>query len=217
MAILTRNDIKTQIADGFLIFKPPLDRFQMQPHAVDLRLGYRFFVPNAWELSEKGRCVREVAIDSDASHSDQHEQIDLKPGQYFEILPGEFIIATSLEHITLHATNLMATLFPRTSTNRRGLNLSLSGIIDAGYEGTLIFPIKNETSQVIRIYPGERVCQIVLEELSGDLTPEEAQLHGLTRAKYSSTGVSTHALDKAEERELLVQGNIDKLKQDHAL
>lgn len=217
MAILTRNDIKTQIQSGNLIFDPPLDNFQMQPHAVDLRLGYRFFIPRSWELSEKGRCVREVAIDNDASHKDQHEQIDLTPGQYFEILPGEFVIATSLEHITLKASNLMATLFPRTSTNRRGLNLSLSGIIDAGYEGTLIFPIKNETSQVIRIYPGERVCQIVLEELSGDLTPEESQLHGLTRAKYSSTGVATHALDKADERALLIAGNIEKLKKDHTL
>lgn len=217
MAILTRHDIKAQIEKGHLTFDPPLDTFQMQPHAIDLRLGYRFFIPSAWELSEKGRCVREVSIDSETSHKDQHEQIDLKPGQYFEILPGEFVIATSLEHITLRASNLMATLFPRTSTNRRGLNLSLSGIIDAGYEGTLIFPIKNETSQVIRIYPGERVCQIVLEELSGDLTPEESELHGLTRAKYSSTGVATHALDKAEERELLISGNIDQLKSTHAL
>lgn len=217
MAILTRNDIKKQIQEGHLLFDPPLDNFQMQPHAIDLRLGYRFFVPSSWELTDEGRRVREVAIDNAVSHQDQHEQIDLKPGQYFEILPGEFVIATSMEHMTLKASNLMATLFPRTSTNRRGLNLSLSGIIDAGYEGTLIFPIKNETSQVIRIYPGERVCQIVIEELSGDLTPEESQLHGLTRAKYSSTGVATHALDKTEERALLIAGDIDKLKSDYAL
>ncbi|NQV12164.1 dCTP deaminase [Candidatus Uhrbacteria bacterium] len=216
MAILTRTDIKKEISEGRLSFSPPLDQFQMQPHAIDLRLGTKFMIPKSWEITEKGRAAIKVAIDSESSDS-EYEQIDLKPGQYFEILPDEFVIATSLENITLKSPNLMAILFPRTSTNRRGLNLSLSGIIDTGYEGTLIFPIKNETNQVIRIYPGERICQIILQELSGDLTPEEANLHGAQEAKYTEGSSGSYKLDKQEERDAIIAGELDSLKQSHRI
>ncbi len=216
MAILTRNDIKKEISEGRLTFSPPLDQFQMQPHAIDLRLGTKFMIPKSWEITENGRAAIKVAIDAESSDS-EYNQIDLKPGQYFEILPDEFVIATSLENITLKSPNLMAILFPRTSTNRRGLNLSLSGIIDTGYEGTLIFPIKNETNQVIRIYPGERICQIILQELSGDLTPEEANLHGAQEAKYTEGSSGSYKLDKQEERDAIIAGSLDSLKQSHRI
>lgn len=216
MSILTQKDIKKEISAGRLSFTPPLDRFQMQPHAIDLRLGTHFMIPKSWEITDKGRSAIKVAIDSESSDS-EYEDVDLKPGQYFEILPDEFIIATSLEHITLESPNLMAILFPRTSTNRRGLNLSLSGIIDTGYKGKLIFPIKNETNQVIRIYPGERICQIILQELSGSVTPEEARMHGVQEAKYTENGESGFKLDKKEERDAIISGNLETLKQNHSL
>lgn len=216
MAILTRTDIKKEIESGNLEFTPLLDQFQMQPHAIDLRLGTKFMVPKSWIVTSKGRTAIKVAIDSESSDS-EYDEINLESGQYFEILPDEFVIATSLEHITLKSPNLMAILFPRTSTNRRGLNLSLSGIIDTGYSGTLIFPIRNETNQVIRIYPGERICQIILQELSGDLTPEEANMHGAQTAKYTEESSSAFKLDKQEERDAIVSGNLDTLKQNHKI
>ena len=129
-----------------------------------------------------------ISIDDVERHREQFEEIILKPGQFFELLPNEFVIGTSLESVEINAPNLMAILFPRTSTNRRGIDLSLSGIIDNGYKGHLIFPMKNEAgNQVIRIYPGERVCQVIFEELKSPLTSEEANLHGVSAAKYSNS------------------------------
>ena len=125
----------------------------------------------------------------------------------------EFVIGTSLERIELGAMNLMAILFPRTSTNRRGIDLSLSGIIDTGYKGHLIFPMKNEAGdQVIRVYPGERVCQVIFQELNQPLTAEEANLHGLTAAKYTESGSQGFKLDKQNERDLLITGQLQNLK-----
>lgn len=112
----------------------------------------------------------------------------------------------------------MAILFPRTSTNRRGINLSLSGIIDTGYNGTLIFPMKNEAGdQVLRLYPGERVCQIIFEELSSPLSMVEAAQHGLTQAKYSNSGEPNYKVDKSDERKLLTDGQLDELKKRFSL
>ena len=213
MSVLTRPEILAAIDSGDLVFSPKLDQFQLQPHAIDLRLGYKFLIPRNWTVDEKGRRAIKVAIDDVEAHREQFDEIQLQPGQYFDLLPNEFVIGTSLERIEINAMNLMAILFPRTSTNRRGINLSLSGIIDTGYKGNLIFPMKNEAgNQVLRIYPGERVCQVMFQELSTPLTPEQASLHGVSQAKYSGSGSQGFKLDKEDEREMLIKGNLDELK-----
>ena len=210
--ILSRQDILAQINSGGIRFSPEIDRFQLQPHAIDLRLGYKFLIPRNWTFDEKGRRAIKVSIDDADAHPEQFDEVILTPGQYFDLLPNEFVIGTSLERIELNAPNLMAILFPRTSTNRRGIDLSLSGIIDVGYKGNLIFPMKNEAgNQVIRVYPGERVCQVVFEELKTPLTAEEANLHGMTAAKYSESD-GAYRLDKDDERALLVEGRLDEMK-----
>lgn len=226
MSILTRSEISEHITSQKLVFTPALDQFQIQPHAVDLRLGYKFLIPRNWTVDEKGRRAINMSIDDIDAHRDQFDEVHLQPGQYFELLPNEFVIGTSLERIELNAMNLMAILFPRTSTNRRGIDLSLSGIIDTGYKGHLIFPMKNEAGdQVIRIYPGERVCQVIFQELNQPLTPEEANLHGLSSAKYSESGSTCSPqggsqgfkLDKDEERQMLISGKLDDLKNQYKL
>jgi len=211
--ILTRADILKRIKSNDLVFDPPVDKFQTQPHALDLRLGYKFMIPKNWIMTDHGRKALTVSIEEDSWHKEQFEEVILKPGQYFDLLPNEFVIGTSLERIEMNAPDLMAILFPRTSTNRRGINLSLSGIIDTGYNGHLIFPMKNEAGdQVLRLYPGERVCQVVFEELSSPLTTEEASQHGLSEAKYSGAPSNSYKLDKSSERDLLVNGKLGELK-----
>lgn len=210
--ILTRRDILERLEKKELQFIPSVDRFQLQPHAVDLRLGHRFLIPKNAIQTAHGRHALKVSIEDDSYHAEQYDEILLKPGEYFDLLPNEFVIGTSLERIEMNAPDLMAILFPRTSTNRRGINLSLSGIIDTGYAGNLIFPMKNETAdQVLRIYPGERICQVIFEELKRPLTKEEANLHGVSEAKYQD-GNNTYKLDKDEERNLIIAGDLETLK-----
>lgn len=218
MSVLTKSDILSELQSGGIRFTPEIDKFQLQPHAVDLRLGYKFLIPRNWMLDEKGRHAIKVAIDDVDTHQEQFDEVQLQPGQSFDLLPNEFVIGTSLERIEINAMNLMAILFPRTSTNRRGIDLSLSGIIDTGYKGQLIFPMKNEAGdQVVRVYPGERVCQVIFQELKEPLTREEANLHGLTAAKYTDTGTPNFKLDKDEERALLIAGKLDELKQQYKI
>lgn len=215
--ILTRKDILERISKGDLGFTPRVDQFQLQPHALDLRLGYKFLIPKNWVMTDHGRHALKISIEDNDYKQEQFEEVTLKPGQYFDLLPNEFVIGTSLETIEMNAPDLMAILFPRTSTNRRGINLSLSGIIDTGYNGTLIFPMKNEAGdQVLRLYPGERVCQVVFETLSSPLTMEEANQHGLSQAKYSQA-TPTYKVDKSSERDLLTQGKLEDLKNQYGI
>lgn len=213
MSVLTRREIIQAIQSEAIRFTPALDTFQLQPHAVDLRLGYKFLIPRNWTIDTKGRRAIKVAIDDIEIHKEQFDEVILQPGQSFDLLPNEFVIATSLERVEMNAPNVMAILFPRTSTNRRGINLSLSGIIDTGYKGNLIFPMKNEAGdQVLRVYPGERICQVIFEELTGPLTSEEANLHGVDGAKYSDAHSPNFQLDKEDERKMLIEGKLEELK-----
>ena len=133
--------------------------------------------------------------------------MELEEGQYFELLPEEYILVSTLEAIKV-PDDLMAVLYPRSSTNRRGLSLDLTGIIDSGYEGQLTLPIRNNPhSQVLQLYPGERLCQIVFEELDRPVIARKSKYH----QRDIIDGVGR---DKAVEARLILKGQIKKLKED---
>jgi dCTP deaminase len=176
MAILTQKQILERVQSGNIGFKPGLDEFQVQAHAIDMRLGYTFLLPKSWHLTDKGR--EALYIDHyDKNRQDYFDVIELEKGQIFELLPGEYVLASTLESVKI-PDDLMAVLYPRSSTNRKGLSVDLTGIIDSGYEGQLVIPIRNNTgSQVVKLYPGERFCQIVFERLEESVTAEKSRYH----------------------------------------
>ena len=199
--ILTRREISELIRSKKLIFEPILDKFQNQPHAVDLRLGTVFYLPKTWKLTNRGREI--LTVDVTKSAGDNFEKIELSPGKFFELAPGESIITSTLEKISLNQSDLMGILYPRSSINRRGLSVDLTGIVDAHYSGHLMIPILNKTAtQVIRIYPGERICQIVFNKLTSSLNRDEAMLHGVSTAKYEGSEAKELASRKDAEEEI---------------
>ena len=125
-------------------------------------------------------------------------------------MPQEHILVSTLESLKV-PEDLMAVLYPRSSTNRKGLSLDLTGIVDSGYEGQLTLPIRNNTrSQVVRLYPGERLCQVVFEELTESVSARKSKYHkrdiieGIGREKRAESG-------------LILKGNIKKLKKDYGI
>lgn len=205
MSIITRQQILERVRQGSLGFKPSLDQFQLQAHAVDLRLGYTFMIPKMWHLTPNGR------ESLDITHFDKRNQeffdvVELEQGQHFDLLPQEYIIVSTLESIDM-PKDLMGILYPRSSTNRKGLSLDLTGIIDAGYSGQLVLPIRNNTrSQTVRLYPGERLCQVCFEELAGSVEARESKYH----RKDIIEGV---LIEKTEESNLIVSGDVKTLKE----
>ena len=205
MAILVKNQIMKRIKEGGLSFSPGLDEFQLQSHSIDLRLGYTFMVPKVSHVTAAGR----QALSLDYLSQDRpkyFEVIELERGQHFEILPHEHILVSTLETVKL-PNDLMAVLYPRSSTNRKGLSVDLSGIVDAGYEGQLIIPVRNNTGgQVVKLYPGERFCQLVFEELAESVEPKLSRYH----KKDVIAGVIGEG--SSPENELIAKGDIEELK-----
>lgn len=211
--ILTSGKIKEAVQKGEISFSPNLDVFQIQPDSVDLRLGWSFYIPETWEYTDEGR----VAVRADYLELQKNKQyfrlVKLKPGQYFEIMPNEFIIISTLEKINLGSGKYAALCLPRSSALRRGLSID-GGVVDAHFEGHLTIPVKNSTNHMIKLYPGERVVQLVIQALSDEMTREEAMKHGLQAAKYmNSTPYGLEARsDSEEEVSFIRKGAIEEMK-----
>ena len=150
-----------------------------------------------------------VALSSSVEKNEHRnlEVIELEEGQYFELLPGEHITVSPLESLKI-PTDLMATMYPRSSVSRRGISIDLTGIIDAGYEGPLIIPMRNNTMQVARLYPGERICQIVFETLTHKIENKKSRHH-------LKDIVDVPDNENEVEMELIATGQISKLKKDY--
>ncbi len=208
MAVLTKKQIIECVRKGEIAFSPNLDSFQLQDHAVDLRLGFTFLVPKIWHITKQGRESLDITHFNKANN-EFFDVVELEKGQFFDLLPQEHILVSTLESIKV-PNNLMAVLYPRSSTNRKGLSLDLTGIIDSGYEGQLTLPIRNNThSQAVRLFPGERLCQIVFETLSEPIAnPKKSKYH----KRDIIEGISK---EKQTEARLLLEGNIEKLKEQY--
>lgn len=209
MAVITKHEIIERIDKGDIAFTPALDSFQLHAHSVDLRLGFTFMIPKQWQVTAAGR--EALYIDHyDKQPTPYFDVLELEQGQFFDILPNEYVLVSTLESVKI-PNDLIAVLYPRSSTNRRGLAVDLSGIVDAGYEGQLIVPIRNNTGhQAIRLYPGERICQLTFEDLSQPVVPRASRYH----RKDVIEGVLMDALPKEREVEsrLIKQGKIEELK-----
>jgi len=206
MAILTRDEILARVKKGNIVFTPGLDSFQLQTHAVDLRLGFTFLIPKVWRMTQRGR--EALRIDPLKDHGPEYfDVIELEQGQCFELLPQEYVLVSTFETVKV-PNDLMCVLYPRSSVNRKGLSVDLTGIIDSGYEGPLTLPVKNNThSQVIQLHPGERFCQIVFEQLSKKVKPHRSRWH-------QKDVVDKGAKEKSAEMKLVFSGDIRKLKSD---
>jgi deoxycytidine triphosphate deaminase len=175
--VLTKQDIIDYVTEGKLGISPQLDRFQLQAHSVDLRLGFTFLVPKSWHVTKKGR--EQLHMDYYAAERpDYFDIVELEKGQFFDLLPGEHILVSSLESVKL--------------------------------------PIRNNTqSQTVRLYPGERFCQIVFQKLTSDVDARKSRYH----RKDIIEGVDVDSLDEERQVEidLISSGDIRNLKNDYAV
>lgn len=211
--VLNKTELELYIAEQKISFSPTLDGFQLQPNSIDLRLGWSFYVPKATEMSAGGRVGLSADYLEYENPKEYYELVKLKPGQAFAIQPKEFVIISTLEKVTFSDGSIAATLYPRSSVMRRGLIME-GGVVDAFYNGHLTIPLFNSTAHAIKLFPGERVCQLMIHQLSSALEADSAKKHGIENAKYMDAtpyGLEARS-DSKDEIDLVKAGNIDGLK-----
>lgn len=180
--ILSDRDVRARLARGDIKIAPEPDpEIQIQPASIDLRLGYDFQTFNY---------TQQALIDpADPSSFEQLTNlIHLQESERFIVHPGEFVLATTLEHVEI-PDDLVARLEGRSSIGRLGIVIhSTAGYIDPGFKGRITLEISNLGRIAVALYPGMRICQIAFEEMSSPVS----EGYGVKRtAKYQGQQTTT--------------------------
>lgn len=98
----------------------------------------------------------------------------------YSINPGDFLLASTTEEISL-PNSVAGVLSNISGLARLGLNTILSTYVSPGYGKNTPKPITLELHNIskskIRIYPGMRICHLLLSSLQTNTTKGYDQLH----------------------------------------
>jgi len=136
----------------------PYDPTLLQPSSVDVRVDRYFRVFHN---------ARYAYIDVREPQEDLTEEVVIEDdGKPFILHPGEFVLGSTLERITL-PDDLVARLEGKSSLGRLGLLIhSTAGFIDPGWDGHVTLELSNVANLPITIYYGMKIGQLSFVQLT---------------------------------------------------
>jgi len=152
--ILSDQDILKRLEEGDLKIEPLRDiDQQVQPASVDLRLGESF-------LEFQRTNIPCIHPNSEREVSDYVTETVVDEGDSFILHPGDFVLATTLESVTVPA-DLVGHVEGRSSLGRLAIVVhSTAGLADPGYEGQITLELSNLGVAPVALTPGMRVAQM---------------------------------------------------------
>ena len=149
--VLSDRTIKEEIAKGRIVIDP-LDESCIQPASVDVHLDWRLLVFRSWRYP--------FYIDVKQNLDDLTEPVEIKEDSPFLLNPGEFVLASTLEMITL-PDDIVGRLEGKSSLGRIGLLIhSTAGYVDPGWRGHLTLELSNVSKMPVTLYYGMKIGQI---------------------------------------------------------
>lgn len=154
--VLSDRTIARLIAEGHIGIDP-YDDALLQPSSVDVRVDRYFRVFNN---------QRHPFIDVKQPQEDLTAEMSIDDEQPFILHPGEFVLGSTLERITL-PDDLVARLEGKSSLGRLGLLIhSTAGFIDPGWDGHVTLELSNVANLPITIYHGMKIGQVSFMQMS---------------------------------------------------
>jgi dCTP deaminase len=154
--VLSDRTIRRLLGEG-RIGIDPYEEELLQPSSVDVRVDRLFRV---------FRNSRYPFIDVKQEMEELTELVEVEPGEAFILHPGEFVLGSTLERITL-PDDLVARLEGKSSLGRLGLLIhSTAGFIDPGWDGHVTLELSNVANLPITIYYGMKIGQLSFVQLS---------------------------------------------------
>lgn len=167
--LLSDRDILQCVDDG-VITLTPWEPTMLQPASVDVRLDKYF------RVFENHRYP---SIDPAAEQPELTREVKTADDEPFVLHPGEFVLASTYEEITLGNT-VAARLEGKSSLGRLGLlTHSTAGFIDPGFSGHVTLELSNMATLPIKLWPGMKIGQCCFFQLSSEpLHPYGSQHYG---------------------------------------
>src|SRR5690625_6271772 len=154
--LLSDRDIRESLASG-RIGLDPYDDEMIQPASVDVRLDryFRLFDNHKYPV-----------IDPSVRQPDLTRLLEVDPDEPFMLHPGEFVLASTLEVVTV-GDDVAARLEGKSSLGRLGLlTHSTAGFIDPGFSGHVTLELSNVATLPITLWPGMKIGQLCFFRLS---------------------------------------------------
>jgi len=154
--LLSDRAIAAEIKSGRVQVEP-FEAKMIQPSSVDGRLDrfFRVFENHKYEV-----------IDPSLEQSELTREVAVAPDDFFILHPGEFVLASTYEVITL-PDDIAGRLEGKSSLGRLGLlTHSTAGFIDPGFSGHITLELSNVANLPVKLYPGMKIGQLCLIKLS---------------------------------------------------
>ena len=150
--VLSDGEILEYLATGDLVVEP-IERTQIQPASIDVRLGNTF-------------CVADDSATSIIRLDDKVKYHTFTQDKYI-LLPGQFVLATTVERIGL-SNHLTAFVEGKSSLGRLGLFIQNAGWVDPGFQGEITLELFNASRFAIELHAGNRIAQLVIARTGKD-------------------------------------------------
>ncbi len=154
--LLSDKGIRAEI-DAGRVRVDPYDPSMVQPSSIDVRLD-RYF-----RVFENHRYPH---IDPAVEQPDLTRLIESAAEEPFILHPGEFVLASTYEVITL-PEDIASRLEGKSSLGRLGLlTHSTAGFIDPGFSGHVTLELSNVATLPMKLWPGMKIGQLCMFRLS---------------------------------------------------
>lgn len=154
--LLSDRDLRAAVDSGDLGIEP-YDPELVQPSSVDVRIDKFFRVFNNSKYTH---------IDPKEPMEDLTTLVEVPAGESFVLHPGEFVLASTLEHFAL-PHNLAGRLEGKSSLGRLGLlTHSTAGFIDPGFSGHITLELSNVANLPIVLWPDMKIGQMAIFRMS---------------------------------------------------
>lgn len=165
--VLSDRTIKEELARGRIVIEP-LGEGCIQPASVDVHLDSKLLVFKTWR--------HPFYIDVKQNLDDLNELVGINEENPFLLNPGEFVLGSTLESITL-PDDIVGRLEGKSSLGRIGLLIhSTAGYVDPGWRGHLTLELSNVAKLPVTLYCGMKIGQISFLRL----TSAAENLYGAT-------------------------------------
>jgi dCTP deaminase len=168
--LLSDVDLEKSLGVGLRV--EPYDAALLQPASVDVRLAREFRVFTGY----RDACVDPLDVPEDLT-----ELVTVVAGTPFVLHPGEFVLGSTFERVTLGA-DLAGRLEGKSSLGRLGLLVhSTAGFIDPGFSGHVTLELSNASRLPIKLWPGMAIGQLCVLRMTSP-----------AGRPYGSAGLGSH-------------------------